>query len=142
MEGPVAEADGLGLLDVETTFGAEKVLRLPRGQGLGVTASGYEIHHGRITAGDAAQQFLGGARDGQVFGTMWHGSLEGDALREAFLRETLGLTESGTSFSAARERRLDLLGDLVERHLDVDALLALARHGCAPALPFLPPGAP
>ncbi|WP_134429514.1 cobyric acid synthase [Mycobacterium ulcerans] len=142
VEGPVAEADGLGLLDVETTFGAEKVLRLPRGQGLGVTASGYEIHHGRITAGDAAQQFLGGARDGQVFGTMWHGSLEGDALREAFLRETLGLTGSGTSFSAARERRLDLLGDLVERHLDVDALLALARHGCAPALPFLPPGAP
>lgn len=142
VEGPVAEADGLGLLDVETTFGAEKVLRLPRGQGLGVTASGYEIHHGRITAGDAAQQFPGGARDGQVFGTMWHGSLEGDALREAFLRETLGLTGSGTSFSAARERRLDLLGDLVERHLDVDALLALARHGCAPALPFLPPGAP
>ncbi|MDT5224985.1 MAG: adenosylcobyric acid synthase [Mycobacterium sp.] len=140
--GPVAEVDGLGLLDVETTFGAEKVLRLPRGEGLGVPASGYEIHHGRISRGDAVHEFLGGTRDGRVFGTMWHGSLEGDALRAAFLHETLGLTPSGTCFPAARERRLDLLGDLVEAHLDVDAVLDLARHGCPPALPFLAPGAP
>jgi adenosylcobyric acid synthase len=142
VEGSVAEVDGLGLLDVETTFEPEKVLRLPRGQGLGVPASGYEIHHGRTNPGDAVDEFLGGARDGQVFGTMWHGSLEGDALREAFLHETLGLPPSGTCFQAARERRLDLLGDLVERHLDVDALLNLARHGCSPTLPFLAPGAP
>jgi adenosylcobyric acid synthase len=145
IESPVGsadEVDGLGLLDVETTFGAQKVLRLPRGEGLGVPASGYEIHHGRIALGDADEEFLGGARKGQVFGTMWHGSLEGDVLRAAFLRETLGLTPSGTRFSAARERRLDLLGDLVERHLDVDAVLDLARHGCPSALPFLAPGAP
>lgn len=94
IEGPggqVTEVEGLGLLDVETAFSPHKVLRLPRGEGLGVPASGYEIHHGRITRGDTAGEFLGGARDGPVFGTMWHGSLEGDALREAFLRETLGL---------------------------------------------------
>ena len=139
--GPVAAVDGLGLLLVETTFEAQKVLRLPRGEALGVPASGYEIHHGRITAG-AVEEFLGGARDGLVFGTMWHGSLEGDALREAFLRETLGIPPSGTCFAAARERRLDVLGDLVERHLDVDAVLNLARHGCPPTLPFLAPGAP
>lgn len=145
IEGPggqVTEVEGLGLLDVETAFSPHKVLRLPRGEGLGVPASGYEIHHGRITRGDTAEEFLGGARDGPVFGTMWHGSLEGDALREAFLRETLGLAPSGSCFLAARERRLDLLGDLVERHLDVDALLNLARHGCPPTLPFLAPGAP
>jgi adenosylcobyric acid synthase len=142
VEGTVAEVDGLGLLDVETTFEAQKVLRLPRGEALGVPASGYEIHHGRITSGDAVEEFLGGARDGRVFGTMWHGSLEGDALREAFLQETLGLAPSGTCFPAARERRLDLLGDLVERHLDVDALLDLACNGCSPTLPFLAPGAP
>lgn len=140
--GQVTEVEGLGLLDVETAFSPHKVLRLPRGEGLGVPASGYEIHHGRITRGDTAEEFLGGARDGPVFGTMWHGSLEGDALREAFLRETLGLAPSGSCFLAARERRLDLLGDLVERHLDVDALLNLARHGCPPTLPFLAPGAP
>ena len=73
---------------------------------------------------------------------MWHGSLEGDAFRAAFLQETLGIAASGTCFAAARERRLGLLGDLVERHLDVDALLDLARNGCSPALRFLAPGAP
>lgn len=143
VEGPATEVEGLGLLDVVTTFGAAKVLRIPQGEALGAPASGYEIHHGicegRVTG--AGQEFLGGVRDGLVFGTMWHGSLEGDLLRDAFLRTTLGLA-SGASFPAARERRLDLLGDLVEQHLDVDALLDLALSGCPPRLPFLAPGAP
>ncbi|MQY11043.1 Cobyric acid synthase [Streptomyces sp. RB5] len=134
-----AEAEGLGLLDVRTDFTPDKHLRLPAGTALGVPAAGYEIHHGRVTRGDA-EPFLGGARTGKVFGTMWHGSLEGDALRRAFLAETLGLAPSGVSFPAARERRLDLLGDLMEQHLDVDALLALARDGAPASLPLLPPG--
>lgn len=142
IEGSATEVEGLGLLDVTTTFARSKVLRLPQGTGLGASASGYEIHHGRITRGEGAAEFLGGARAGQVFGTMWHGSLEGDALRAAFLRETLGLEPSGVCFSDARERRLDLLADLVEEHLDVDAVLALARAGAPVNLPFLPPGAP
>ena len=137
--GAGAEVPGLGLLDVRTDFTPEKNLRLPTGTALGVPAAGYEIHHGRVTRGDA-EPFLGGARTGKVFGTMWHGSLEGDALRRAFLAETLDLTPSGISFPAARERRLDLLGDLMERHLDVDALLALARDGAPVSLPLLPPG--
>lgn len=142
IEGSVPEVRGLDLLDVETTFAASKVLRLPQGSALGAAASGYEIHHGRITRDADVDEFLGGARSGQVFGTMWHGSLEGDALREAFLRETLGLQPSGVSFPAARERRLDLLGELVEQHLDVDSLLELVRRGSPPDLSFLPPGAP
>jgi adenosylcobyric acid synthase len=40
----------------------------------------------------------------------------------------LGIESSG-SFPAARDRRLDLLGDLVEQHLDVDTLLELALRG-------------
>ncbi len=141
VEGEPTEVEGLGLLDVTTTFHADKALRLPRGTGLGVQATGYEIHHGRVRCGPGAEPFLGGARSGAVFGTMWHGSLEGDELRAAFLRETLGLSPSGVSFPAARERRLDLLGDLVEEHLDVAALLDLIGGG-AGAPPFLPPGAP
>ena len=43
------------------------------------------------------------------------------------------------SFTAARERRFDLLGDLVERHLDIDALLGLARTGPLAGLPNLGP---
>jgi len=36
--------------------------------------------------------------------------------------------------------QLDLLGDLAERHLDVEALLGLARTGALAGLPALPPG--
>lgn len=130
---------GLGLLDVRTEFETDKCLRLPVGEALGVPASGYEIHHGRITVG-SGEAFAGGVRAGNVFGTMWHGTLEGDELRRAFLAATLGLPPSEASFPQARARRLDRLGDLVEQHLDVDALLDLARHGAPSGLPVLPPG--
>jgi len=142
VEGAVTESPGLGLLDVETDFVAEKALRLPTGHWSGVPASGYEIHHGRISACGPVEEFLGGARRGQVFGTMWHGAFEGDDLRARFLSETLGIPRSGVRFAEARETRIDLLGDLVEQHLDVDALLELAHHGAPSGLPFLPPGAP
>ncbi|MEB3052320.1 cobyric acid synthase [Mycolicibacter sp. MYC123] len=134
IEGPPGEVVGLGLLDVETCFGADKVLRVSDG--------GYEIHHGRVVRGEGAQDYPGGARAEHVFGTMRHGAMEADAHRVAFLTETLGLQPSGVSFPAARERRIDLLADLVEEHLDVDALLALARGGPPDGLPFLAPGAP
>ena len=95
------------------------------GRALGVPASGYEIHHGRVTVGDA-EPFLGGARSGSVFGTMWHGSLEGDELRRAWLAEVAagaGVTsfDAGTvSFAAQREAQIDALADAVEEHLDLD----------------------
>ncbi|WP_210649484.1 cobyric acid synthase [Nocardioides sp. SYSU D00065] len=140
-----ADVPGLGLLDVTTTFAADKVLRLPRGSALGVPASGYEIHHGRTTR-HSGEEFLGGARSGAVLGTMWHGSLEGDELRRAVLR--VAAAAAGASyepgevdFAALRERRLNLLGDLAEEHLDVDALLDLATAGAPAGLPVLEPGA-
>ena len=70
---------------------------------------------------------------------MVHGSLEDDGTRAAYLAETLGVA-SAVSFPAARERRLDLLGDLMEEHLDVDGLLELAHSGAPAGLPVLPPG--
>jgi adenosylcobyric acid synthase len=140
-----ADEPGLGLLDVTTTFEADKVLRLPTGTALGAPAHGYEIHHGRITR-HGGEDFLGGARAGAVYGTMWHGSLEGDALRHALLAEAstaagAAYEPGGVSFADLRERRLDLLGDLAEEHLDLDALLALAASGVPIGLPALEPGA-
>ena len=136
--------DGLGLVDARTTFGGDKVLRLPTGTGLGQPVSGYEIHHGRFRPG-TGDAFPGGVRAGAVFATMWHGSLECDGFRQAFLGEVsaaLGRdrTPTDVGFGARREARLDLLGDLVEEHLDVDALLGLARDGVPAGLPLLPPG--
>ncbi|MBU2698458.1 cobyric acid synthase [Pimelobacter sp. 30-1] len=105
-----AAVDGLGLLDLTTRFAPEKRLALHE-------PAGYEIHHGRITGATTA---------GSVTGTMVHGSLEDDATRGAYLESALGVA-SGASFPAARAARLDLLGDLVEEHLDLDALLELTR---------------
>ncbi|HWJ10496.1 MAG TPA: cobyric acid synthase [Nocardioides sp.] len=110
-----AAVDGLGLLDLLTRFAPEKRLALHE-------PAGYEIHHGRVTG-----PFEDGrAVSGSVTGTMVHGSLEDDADRAAYLETALGVA-SGASFPAARAARLDLLGDLVEEHLDLDALLELTR---------------
>ena len=144
VEGPAgARVEGLGVLDVHTTFGSDKVLRLPTGVALGQPAGGYEIHHGQITRGDGVEDFLGGARTGQVFGTMWHGSLEGDDFRRAWLREVAGPDfRTGTvGFGDARERRMELLADLIEEHLDVDALLEVIGKGAPAGLALLAPGA-
>ncbi len=78
-------------------------------------------------------------------GTMRHAALESDETRTILLdlvASAVGQTwkPSNVSFALAREERLDLLGDLAEKHLDVDGLLALATEG-APEVPMLPPGA-
>ena len=139
---PGASADGLGLLDVHTVFEPDKVLRLPSGAALGAPASGYEIHHGRVAVADG-EPFLGGARAGSVFGTMWHGALEGDPLRRAWLAEAArlagrpGFTPGEVSFAAARQTRIDALADAVEEHLDLEAILRLVTDGPPPGLPVL-----
>ncbi len=142
VEGPAGVvADGLGLLDTATTFGSDKVLRLPSGEALGEQVGGYEIHHG-VVRGEG-EEFAGGRRSGMVFGTMWHGSLESDGFRSALLAEAATAvgrcrTASGISFEAARQTRLDHLADLVEQHLDVDAVLDLVTGGAPAWLPSLP----
>ena len=138
---PGARADGLHLLDVRTEFTTEKVLRLPTGSALGVPASGYEIHHGRVVV-DSGEAFLGGARAGSVFGTMWHGSLEGDDLRRTWLAEVAGrlgvpFTAGTQGFAAAREARIDALADAMEEHLDLDALLDLVASGARRGRPVV-----
>jgi len=47
-----------------------------------------------------------------------------------------------TCFAAAREQRLDRLGDLIAEHADTGALLRLIEGGVPRGLPFVPPGAP
>jgi adenosylcobyric acid synthase len=130
---------GLGLLDVMTTFGRDKVLSTPAGTALGAPVTGYEIHHGRVQVA-AGEDFPGGVRSGPVLGTMWHGCLEGDAFRAALLREAAsavgrdGVVVGTASFAAARESRIDAIADALEEHLDLDAVLRLVEHGAPPNL--------
>jgi adenosylcobyric acid synthase len=139
--------DGLGLLPVRVRFGAEKILRRPHGTALGAPVTGYEIHHGvaELTdpAGSGTEPFLDGCRRGALWGTSWHGALENDEFRRAFLAEVAALAgrdfrpAPDTSFAAVREARLDVLGDLVAGHLDTEALSRLIEDGPVPGLPVL-----
>jgi adenosylcobyric acid synthase len=129
---------GLGLLPVDTVFVAGKLLTRPEGTCpmLGdVPVSGYEIRHGRVTrfGGEAFLSRDEGCVDGAVIGTSWHGLLENDALRRALLawaaaRRGVDFQPGTESFATLREARLDALGDLIEDHLDHDALEALLRR--------------
>ena len=138
IEGPAGASKGLGLLDVATTMTTDK--RLTRTEAVhaasGTAVSAYEIHIGRTEGGDCKRPFARiGLRpegaisaDGRVTGSYLHGMFASDAFRAAFLAD-LGVATSGRSHGAEVEAVLDALAAHVEAHLDVDALLALARQG-------------
>ena len=142
--------EGLGLLPVRVRFGPEKILGRPQGRALGAPVAGYEIHHGVAEITDpagsgikGAEPFLDGCRRGSVWGTSWHGALENDEFRRAFLAEVAALAgrdftpAPGTDFAAVRQARLDALGDLVAGYLDTAALSQLISGGPVPGLPTL-----
>ncbi|EST37836.1 cobyric acid synthase [Streptomycetaceae bacterium MP113-05] len=155
VESRAGVVDGLGLLPVRVRFAEAKTLARPVGSALGEPVEGYEIHHGvaDVRGGepfltDDGGRPVDGCRVGSVWGTHWHGALESDAFRRAFLRRVAADTgrafvpAPGTGFAALREEQLDRLGDLIEEHADTTALLRLIEDGPPPGLPFLPPGAP
>ena len=91
-----AEVQGLGLLDVRTDFTPAR----PCGSRQATPSACRRPATRSTTAASpstAGEEFLGGARAGNVFGTMWHGSLEGDELRGAFLAAALGRVPSGSA---------------------------------------------
>ena len=147
VESRAGTVPGLGLLPADVHFAREKTLGRPVGRALGEQVHGYEIHHGVVTVDDAAEPFLDGAASGSVRGTTWHGALENDGFRRAFLTDIARTTgrrfvaAPDTSFAAVREEHLDRLGNLVADHADTDALWRLIESGPPPGLPLLPPGA-
>jgi adenosylcobyric acid synthase len=123
--------EGLGWLDAETVFEPTKVTRQRRGHALDQRVTGYQIHHGRVTAADpwiALDDAYGahpeGSRQGRFAGTTLHGLFEDDGFRAAFL----GIEPSGVSFAAAREAQLDRLADMLEAHLDLTAIETLVKE--------------
>ncbi|MEV0599086.1 cobyric acid synthase [Streptomyces sp. NPDC050315] len=148
VESRAGAVDGLGLLPVRVRFAQEKTLARPEGTALGEPVAGYEIHHGVADVREGDETFLDGCRVGSVWGTHWHGSLESDGFRRAFLRRVAAaagrafVPAPDTCFDALREEQLDALGDLIEEHADTEALLRLIENGVPAGLPFVPPGAP
>jgi adenosylcobyric acid synthase len=142
------EVAALGRLDVDTVFEPSKLTRQRRGASMGQRATGYEIRHGRVTRHDGAPGWIhlddcygredDGAIDAEarVLGTSLHGLFEQDGFRAAFLTEVgrrAGKTfvPAGVSFAAARDTQFERLADLIEAHLDVDAVDALIEGAAA-----------
>jgi adenosylcobyric acid synthase len=136
IEGPAGETPGLGLLDVATVMTPEKSLTRVSAVHAETKQAieAYEIHIGRTGGNDRARPFarVGGAAegaisaDGRVHGSYLHGLFTSDEFRRAFLAR-LGVSASDESYSAKVESALDALAEHIEKHLDVDGILALAR---------------
>jgi adenosylcobyric acid synthase len=136
IEGSVTEAEGLGLLDVETMMEPEKTVRnvSARSVQFDLPLEGYEIHLGRTTGPDTMRPsaIINGVEDGavsadgKVIGTYMHGLFGADGFRGKFL-ESLGIKGGGIDYRAEVERALDEVAAELEIHLDCDAIFALAR---------------
>jgi adenosylcobyric acid synthase len=137
IEGPPDAVEGLGLLDIDTILTGDKhlttVAATDRISGLPVT--GYEIHVGRTSGPDTARPFLDLAgraegavsADGLVAGCYLHGLFGADAWRRHYLAR-LGVAGDETLDHAALvEATLDRLAAHLDRHLDLDRLLEIAR---------------
>ena len=137
---------GLGLLDIETTFLAEKVTLQVRGRVYGrgfcldgcpaEELEGYEIHMGRTELGQVSpalvlqrgdEEHLDGAVSGRVMGTYLHGIYDNDSFRHHLLTWLWQAREQGerpvpAGYSARgeRERAFNRLADLVRSSLDME----------------------
>ena len=134
-EGVPGTAPGLGLLDIDTALGGDKRLVETRGRecASGQPVNGYEMHLGQTTGSGLDRPMLDldgrpdGAvsADGRVAGCYLHGLFAADGFCRAFLAR-LG-ADSTLAYNAAIDDALGRLADHLERHLDLDALLAAAR---------------
>jgi len=151
VESAVTEAEGLGLLDVETVLLTEKETHQAEARLLSAaalaapgcvgTVSGYEIHMGETALGPGAHPFAQLLRrsgsdvaipdgavssDGRVFGTYLHGIFDNHGFRTAFLNRIR--REKGLPTQSAESRvedPFDLLAEHLERHLDMESLLRI-----------------
>jgi adenosylcobyric acid synthase len=149
VESGTGQVEGLGLLDADIVFVADKVLRRWNSP-----LSGYEIHHGRVARCAETAWFdldgrppespePPGVKRGAVFGTHWHGLLDNDEFRRCWLTrvaEAAGrrgfAVAADVNVAACRDAQLELTADLLASHLDVDAVLGLL-DGPPPCRPHI-----
>ncbi len=148
VEAEPGSVEGLGLLDVVTTFEADKrtLRRAGLELGSGLAVAGYEIHHGvprpsaepawfELADGIGGTEAEGVADPGRaVYGTSLHGVLENDAFRARWLasvaaRRGKPFSPSPVPFAEVRRRRVDAVADACEVHLDLGALWAIVAEG-------------
>jgi cobyric acid synthase len=140
--------EGLGLLPVETTFAAPKVVEQASGRHLesGCAVVGYEVRMGRTVVPPEAQPFLElrekhmtehrseglYLHGGRLFGTYLHGLFDQASFRRWWvnrLRQSKGWAGLPESESVSLDGRLDRLADFVEHHLDMSMVDRVLEKG-------------
>lgn len=151
------EIRGMGLLDTDTVFEAEKsrtrvegTIQQPEGtlaSLAGVKIVGYEIHMGQTVLREGTKPFteivdtITGAckREGacgkNVYGSYVHGIFDNEQAASGIVRalaEAKGLSEEmgiAVDFAAFKETQYDLLADGLRAHLDMDAVYRILEAG-------------
>lgn len=141
---------GMGLLDTQTVFEAEKARTRVEGSILetdgifgslaGTKLTGYEIHMGRTTLGEGVKPFTAiedtitgqkkqeGAWRGNVYGTYVHGVFDSERVASGVvgaLARKKGISDEmaiAVDFASFKETQYDLLADGLRAHLDMEAI--------------------
>ena len=140
--------EGLGLLPIETTFAAPKIVEQVSGRHApsACAVAGYQVRMGRTVVPPEAQPFFeledshqGGHQPegmclhgGRLFGTYLHGLFDQAPFRRWWvnrLRVSKGWIELPESKTFSLDDRLDRLADFVERHLDMCMIDRLLEEG-------------
>lgn len=134
VEGPPEEADGLGLLDVETEMLSEKTVRPLSGVSIegGYPVVGYEIHMGETTGRDTCRRYIRSeygedgaiSSDRNVAGCYVHGLFWSDSFRAAWLDSLKTETASNLFYRDTVNDALNELADELELALDIEGLMA------------------
>lgn len=143
VESPHKEVDGLGLLNIGTTFGKEKIACQIEGEMNGElligeshkNLKGYEIHMG-TSSGDIglfklrrlslnSSLILDGSINGNCWGTYIHGIFENDSFRRSIINQArkknnLPYIKSAISYAVIKDRAIDNLADIVRENIDMD----------------------
>ncbi|MFH1096981.1 MAG: cobyric acid synthase [Candidatus Desantisbacteria bacterium] len=134
--------NGLGLLDITTTFLPQKVTTQVKAMvchemfGSGVEITGYEIHMGNTTNGNGItplfnitcpeNRYDGAVReDGLVMGTYIHGLFDNHEFRRVFinyLRKRKGLPMCITTNQMSKEAEYDRLAEVIRENVDMEGI--------------------
>ncbi len=143
------EISGLGILEMETVFGKDKILSRIKAKeaSSGSDVSGYEIHHGKSRNianympafnivernGKIVRETDGiVAMGGRIYGTYIHGLFDADVFRRNFLnriRSKKGWDALSCRVSFNPDCELDKLANLVRNNMDMKRLYKILKDG-------------
>jgi len=144
LEGSAGSSAGVGLLPVETVLRAPKTTTRTRFSWEAAQGAGYEIHMGQTVRHGGASWFRGLERNGRaetaedgctalnarVKGTYLHGMFDTPEITARWLR-AIGMNDvraPAMHGPAARDRDYERLADHVEAHVNMEAIIELAKN--------------